>query len=419
MTAPMSKRDALVEASRFDGVEVIGLRASDGGELTAEKRKQLLAAVMAGEHVELDLDLLAYEQKDGERNRKNIRIRDGAMMAFGRSGKGKPFLRDHNQSSVMSRGGTIVESSTEKRGEGDYAVKQRARLSAPWACELALRGLLDTLSVGIYPTGTVRCSLHGTEVFEQCWCFRGDEVELEDGSKQVVEWIYDSAETVETSAVNVPAVPSAHIESIRSALMLSAGGNGGEEPQRNSMISPKLCTILGLAATAAEVEVIVAVESLRTDRTELAIVKAELAAANGELKTFRADKTKGDEDAFIATGVKRGAIALGADETLVRELFRASPERAKSRVAERPDGSMTPVGLGRDSAPPALRPEDLPANQRPPVAEVTDADLDAGLMRLGMSSERVKGLRENLKMGGMSDADIRKQLLGMSNAGGK
>lgn len=425
MTRTLSKRDALIEASRFDdGVQVLGLRAGDGTELSDEKRKQMLAAVMAGEHVELELELLAYEQKPDARNRKNIRIRDGAMMAFGQSGKGKPFLRDHDQHSVMSRGGTIVKSSTEKRGDGDYVVKQTARLAAPWACELALRGLLDTLSVGIYPTGTVRCSVHGTEVFEHCYCFRGDEMELEDGEKTVVEWIYDSAENVETSAVNVPAVPSAHIESIRSALMLSAGENpGGHTPQRNLMtLSPKLCTILGIAATAGEADALTAAEALKADRAELAIVKAELGTANAELKTLRSDKVKGDEDAFIAGGVKRGAIALGADADALREFFQLAPDRAKARVAARPDGYMTPVGLKQDSAPAALDPKDLPANQRAASTDISklsveeqDAAIDAALRDIHIDPAKVRG---NLTRAGLSAVDIRKELLAMSAPGG-
>ena len=419
----MNKRDALLAASRFDGVDVIGLRAGDGTSLTDDKRKQLLAAVMAGEHVELEIELVAYEQTTGARNRKNIRIRDGAMMAFGRSGKGRPFLRDHDQNSVLSRGGTIIASETTKRGDGDYEVRQTARLSAPWACELALRGLLDTLSVGIYPTGSVTCSVHGTEVFENCYCFRGDEVEDDDGGKQVVEWVYDSAENVETSAVNVPAVPTAHIESIRSALMLSAGANGGEEPQPKAvMISAKLASILGLATAASDTEVLTAVEGRIADSAELVIVKAELATANGELKTLRADKMKGDEDAFIASGVKRGAIALGADEAMVRDLYRLSAERAKSRVAERPDGAMTPVGLGRDSAPAALAAKDLPANQRAASTDITklsapeqDVMLDGALRAINVDPVRV---RKNLKGAGLSDEAIRKELLAMSTPRG-
>ncbi len=414
----MNKRDALIEASRFDGVSVLGLRAGDGSELTADKRKEMLAAVMAGEHCELELDLLAYEQKPNERNRKNIRIRDKGMRAFGASGKGRPFLRDHDQDSVLARGGTIIASKTEEPTEGHYQVRQTARLSAPWACELALRGLLDTLSVGIYPTGAVNCSVHGTEVFERCYCFRGDEVEDDDGNKQTVEWVYDSAENVETSAVNVPAVPSAHIESIRSALMLSAGANHGGSPPREGMMKAQLASILGLGATAADAEFIAAVEKLRADNAELGIVKAELATANAEIKTFRADKTKTDEDALIAAGVKRGAIALGADEAALREFFRLAPDRAKARVAERPDGYMTPVGAKLDSAPADLAASGLPANQKPVVTDVTklsaadqDAALDAALRDIRVNPVHV---RKNLKAAGLSDDDIRKELLAMS-----
>lgn len=438
MTRQINHREALLEFSRFDGAKIVNLRAGGGGDLTTDLRKKLLASVMAGEHVELELELLAFEQKTGERNLQCVRIRDGAMLAFGRSAKGRPFLRDHQQGSVLSRGGTITDSATEKLDDGHYVVRQTVTLTAPWACEMALRGLLDSLSVNITPTSTVTCSVHGGGVFEECFCWRGDEVVDADGVKQIVEWVYNDADSYETSAVNNGAVQTAHIESIRAALMLSASEkNRGPESQRLIMnFAQKLCQVLGLAATTGETDILPLVEKLSADvralgaeltgtRTALASSVTQLAEANAkvaiqaiELSTINTAKIKLDEDAFIETGKKRGAIGLGFDEDEMREDFRRDANLARARLAKRPDGARTPVGLGRDSAPLALVTGDLPANQQTKQEEISDADLDAGLMRLGLSADRVKSLRANLKATGMTDADIRKQLLGMSTAAG-
>ena len=69
-----------------------------------------------------------------------MRFRDGAMGAIGRSGRGVPFLRDHDQYSVLARGGTIVASETTKVADGHYQLRQRATLLATFAA-LAARAM--------------------------------------------------------------------------------------------------------------------------------------------------------------------------------------------------------------------------------------------------------------------------------------
>jgi hypothetical protein len=207
---------------------------SGGAAVTPELRDQLLAKCATGEYVELDVDLLAYEQQAGVANRNFVRFRDGAMLALGRSGIGKPFLRDHAQGNSLARAGTIIESNGTKRGEGDYAINMTARLTAPWAVDMALRNLLSGVSIGWAPTGSVECSIHGSPVMTKCGCWPGDRMsELVDGAGNkkytrdrsgslVAEWIYTSADLVECSVCNVPAVPSAGIDGVRASL--SAAG---------------------------------------------------------------------------------------------------------------------------------------------------------------------------------------------------
>ncbi|HWU91598.1 MAG TPA: Mu-like prophage major head subunit gpT family protein [Kofleriaceae bacterium] len=364
---------------------VAALRAAGGGAITPELRDEMLAKCMAGAHVELEVDLLAYEQQTGARNRNSVRFRDGGMMTLGRSGKGTPFLRDHAQSDSLAKGGTITASSTEKRAEGDYCVRQTMTLTAPWAVEMALRGLLGSVSIGWNPTGPVMCSACNAPIFSRCWHCPGDrlaEADAEGGGKRkvrqadgpiVVEWIYTEAELVETSAVNVPGVPSARIEDIRASMAaslaasnpdlraeLASGGDflrGDLVPEENEM-DPELLKLLGLSSTATPGEVLAAVNKrvndAATDKATLAIVQGELAAFKTQLAGLQADLNQRAEETFIAGALASGRITKG-DEKHWRTLHQLDAKRAGELMAERAEGSATPVGQppqrGTDPAP--------------------------------------------------------------------
>ena len=349
----------LANASRasFAIAPELTLRAN-GAAVTPATRDELLAKVRAGEHVELELEVHAFEQSARERNRKNVRFRDGAMQALGRSGVGKPVLRDHEQGNMLAVAGKVIASKAEKTGEGAYAITQTWRLAAPWAVELALRGLLSTVSIGWRATGPVLCSACNAPVFSQCYHCPGDQLAEkvgEDGVTRkvrdrageiVVEWIYTDAELVETSVVSVPAVPSAHIEGIRAAL--SAHG-GMSPPEESHIMNPKLLALLGLAATVGDAEVLSAVEALRVDATEGKIAARELAAANKELEILTREKRQTEADTFISDALLSGRIAKG-DEDHWREFFSLSSDRARASMAKRSEGSATPVGQKRQSA---------------------------------------------------------------------
>lgn len=341
------------------------LRAVGGGAITPELRDEMLARCAAGGHVELELEVLAYEQRAGEQNRNFVRFRDGGLMAMGRSGVGTPFLRDHDQDSALARGGTVIASQTQKRGDGDYAIRQTVRLTAPWAVELALRGLLSGVSIGWDPSARATCSLCTLDYWRGCMHIAGRRYRAitdpasatpayaEDlAGPMVCERVYGDASLVETSAVNVPAVPEAHIEAIRASLALSSGA----KPQGKNVTMLKLIALLGLAATAGEDEVVIAVTKLKSDRatdaTELQVIKAELGVANAELATHRATARKAAEDKLITDAIARGAMAPGSnDEKLVRELYGHSPERANALLAERASGSVTPVRTAPQTQP--------------------------------------------------------------------
>ena len=360
----------------FATVQLGELRAS-GTAITAEKRDELLQRAASGQHVEIEVDLLAYEQKPGVRNRNSVRFRDGSMLSIGRSGRGMPFLRDHNKWELDARGGTIVASETEKRGEGDYAIRQTVKLTAPWAVDLALRGLLTSVSIGWRPTGPVLCSACDAPIFEQCWHLPGDRLAEKDLGKAgkklvrdpngltVVEWIYTAAELVETSGVNVPGVPAARVEDVRASMFasLSAHNPGlviepddeGEEPGSESHMLEELKKILGLAATATAEEVLAAaaakMSAATADKAALAIVQNELAGYSTQIAALQADKRKREEDKFVNDALSTGRIAKG-DEEHWRALFAADEKRATELMGKREPGTATPVGLPRQSGAP-------------------------------------------------------------------
>ncbi len=335
----------------------IVLRAN-GDVVGTARRDELLAKCMAGEYVELELEVKAFEQEAGKANRNFIRLRDGMLMSLGRSGKGNPFLRDHRQGDSLARAGTIIDSKTEKLAEGHYVIRQTVKLTAAWAVELALRGLISTVSIGWHPTGPVLCSACNAEVLEKCWHWPGDRLrETEPGGNTIVEWVFTEAELVETSIVPVPAVPSAHIEDIRASLAATLGPRsvlergddfrGDDLSEEIIAMDPKLLALLGLALTATPEEVLAAAARLRneaaTDRSELAIVRSELAVFQADIDKLEAEKKKKTEDDFIASALASGRIAKG-DESAWRELFQLSPDRAQKRMSERTPGLSTPVG---------------------------------------------------------------------------
>lgn len=213
-----------------------------GKEITPEMRDELLGKLAAGQFVELELDVLAYEQQDGVRNRNNVRLRNGAIMAMASSCKGRPFLKDHEQYNSDAVLGVITNSVGEKVTDGHYKVNQKVALRDPKAVGQALRGLLSAVSISWRATGDVCCSVCESPVFTDCYHFPGEKLRKAtiDGKSAfvrdrkngdtVVEWVYNSAEGLETSTVPVPAVKTAKINDIKAQIMLAAGLAADDEP---------------------------------------------------------------------------------------------------------------------------------------------------------------------------------------------
>lgn len=239
---------ATASASRSWSPEDIGVKLfaiGEGGaesdtELTPEQRDEMLAkCVPGGPHLQLDVEMLAYEQKSGERNRNAVRLRDESVIATGSTGKNKPCLKDHEHYDQMSVAGRILWSRGAKVSEGHYAIRMRVRLTALWAIELALRDLLGAVSISWEALGPIMCTACNAPIRTKCWHYPGmrvSEMPQQDGTKRfvwdpngtiVVEWLYTKAGILEVSLVPIGAVQNAAIDGIRAAL--SAAGLSDEE----------------------------------------------------------------------------------------------------------------------------------------------------------------------------------------------
>jgi hypothetical protein len=244
------------------------------------------------------------------------------------------------------------------------------------------------------------------------------EVESDDGSKRrvrkadgpiTVEWIFTEAELVETSVVSVPAVPGAHIEGIRAALSAGPQFSDGDNTPKDIMTKlPVLATLLGLAATAGEDEVISAVETLKAKH---AILESENAKLSTEVETFRTAKKKSDEDNFITTAITSGRITLG-DESVWRTLYKANATEAAKLMGERKPGCATPVGVKSQAG------NEVPDKAGSTPANGNDAELaavNAAAAATGVDAPAALGFAS--KFGAKNPVKTTANALGVGKAG--
>lgn len=320
------------------------LAIRDQGEALSEARRiELLQAVRAGEHVELELTIMPFRQDRGVINRNAVRFKEGALSGLGKSGSKTPFLRDHQQRDVMARGGTVTASKMlkDEAQDGAYLLQQTVRLTKPWAVEGVLDGTIDRFSIGWNPTGPVLCSACETPVWQSCYHYPGDVISVGE-TKFTVEWVFTKAELVETSAVSVPAVVGTEIEEIRAALSVAAQQLGARPPRTRM---EKLLKELGLQPTATEQDGVAAVKALKSREVDLL---KELAAAQVELAQHTAKLDVQLEEALIQEGIRAGKIPPGGQlEKSVRRMFSLDRKEAAEMVAAM--AVIVPLGSKRQS----------------------------------------------------------------------
>ena len=385
---PLWKASAFHDAARELSYNGAALAAAT--EDAKALRLELLTRLKSGEHIELELACTPFLQHPDESNRNFIRFRPSALRPMGKSGVNSVFLRDHRQRELLARGGTVTSSRMDKAADGVYRLSQRIHIHEAWAVQLALTGSIDRFSIGWWPTGPITCSVCGTEILDECWHWPGDVV-----GASTIEWVYHSAELIETSAVCVPAVVGTTADDIRAALAqhldtpveklqtalaahrgiskrITAPGqlttSARPSKKDSDMGLAAICRQLGLKDEASEQAVHERVGELLAHNQDLetqlnATVadrdrnKAELATANE-----RADKAEADlaeertaiaereADAVVEEAIASGKCAPADD---VASWIRATclsqgPEKTRKIVSAL--GTKTPVGAPRQSS---------------------------------------------------------------------
>lgn len=232
--SPEQREQALLAAGIAGRDDAVCELKLNGQAISTETRDELLKKCANNEYVELELNVIAYEQHADQMNRNYVRVAENAMPQLAKSSIGKPFLFDHDQSNSHAVCGTIIDARHEVMSDGTHRIMQTVKLTAPKAVDLALRGLMKTVSISWRATKSVDCSACSAPVFTDCYHWPGDKVKkMTDHQGKVifvrnrkegditVQWVYNGVEALETSPTPVPAVPTARIDGIRASL--SAG----------------------------------------------------------------------------------------------------------------------------------------------------------------------------------------------------
>lgn len=319
----------------------------NGNDITSELRDQLLADVKAGKHVELTMTLDSYDQTPNVRNRNFVRLADKALPKFAASGKGKPFLRDHSQYDSMSVAGRITSSTLSKVGDTS-TVQQEAKISAPWAVDLALRGLLSTVSTSWRATEGVDCSVCKTPILSSCYHWPGDKLKLTTNSNGtstllrdrtgdiVVEWIYNGAECIETSIVPVPAVVTAKITGIRASLSAGSADENFDVtdilPEKTTMSDTDLAALNARLARAEKIADLSDIEKAHFKRLSGMDQESFLAkSAADRSEMFKVVHTAVDGTQFTAQDDPR-LIAMSKQGDTDRAAHKKSLQEASAKL---------------------------------------------------------------------------------------
>ena len=251
------------------------------------------------------IDAVTYLQRDTP-NRNFVRFNSDNLEAIALSGIGSPFLKDHNQSQLDARGGTVVDSYVATDDDGNQIIKQRIELSKEWAKEGVLDGTIDRFSIGWIPKGPVTYRHNGEEVgasnkFQSPEYWPGEKLE----SGEIVEWVFHDADLIEVSGVNVPAVTGTVIESIQTTLSLNLSEGVFLQPterdecRKGNRPMEKVLSSLGLNESASEDKALEAISEVQASNATLSVeneaLKTQLQTANSELEEYRLNEAKRTE----------------------------------------------------------------------------------------------------------------------------
>lgn len=397
--APVTLPDA-DQTFVYSPLQQVRLAAGEIVGTGKEARQAVVDRVNAGELVELDVDIRAFQQLEGVPNANHLRFKKGILRKFARSFQDQVFLSDHNDLAVDARGGTITKAKATPI-EGGIGFDFTIRMAAPWAVLGVMRGTLDRFSIAWAHGGrdTILCSACNSPVFSECFHFPGDKVER-DGAEELetVEWVFTVAEGTEVSAVSIPAVPGTHINEVRAALSATAKlcrerKNGRMAEEENEMDLKAIAKKLGLAEDASEATILAALDASQTAQAEagaeLTALRASQQEQQEQINQLAARDQQRTVDGLFVEFADRlpkardaeGKLCAAPAEVELRKLAATDPASARAILSTmpilRPDGTLQSVPGHDDPIATEDRPAVLPAGAGwDPVLKSQLDDLD-------------------------------------------
>lgn len=331
-------------------------------ELTTAEREQLIADARAGKLVKVEVEAVTFLQRDTP-NRNLVRFSPGALRSLAPSFAGMPVLRDHEQGDSQARAGRILESKLEDSpDEKDVKqIRMTLELVAPWAVEMALRGLMDRFSIGWHSTGDTVCSIC-SEPMTQFWFWTFGECDHQLGEEydgQICQLEFTSAEGVEVSAVSVPAVLGTGVDDIRAQLSAARAAGptvkGRKELSMSKQVS--LTAILAALTLGADADEGAAVAEIQSREM---LLKAEKSRADGlqaQVEKLQAEGLARRKAELLERAKREGKVLPGSDlERELDKLADTSISIAEALVKDLPRLApigAPPVAAGADPTPKA------------------------------------------------------------------
>ncbi len=387
-------------SSRYSPLQQVRLAAGEVVGTATSARQVVIDRVLAGELVELDVDIRAFQQIEGVPNANFLRFKKGIVRKLAKSFKGQVFLRDHNDLDLDARGGTITKAQAVPI-DGGIGFDFTIRMAAPWAVLGVMRGTLDRFSIGWAHGGrdTILCSHCMCPVFAECFHFPGDKIENEEtGDVTLVEWVFTVAEGTEASAVSIPAVPGTHINEVRAALSATAKlcrerQTGTMQQEDDSMDLKAIAKKLGLAEDATPETILAALDAAQQAQAEAGAELTALRGSQQEMQTQITDLAARDQqrtvDGLFVEFADRlpkardaeGKLCAHPAEVELRKLAATDAASARAILSTmpvlRPDGTLQSVPGHDDPLATEDRPAVLPAGAGwDPVLKSQLDDLD-------------------------------------------
>lgn len=328
-------------------------RKGDGGViefLTGEKaaaedkRRELIERSMNGEHIELMVTALTYQQHDDRPDANYTDFSTSALAALKKSAPNTPLLQDHKKHDTNATIGYSLAARLEKTEDGTRQLVEDLAVVKPFAVQSVLDGTMRFFSIGARPVGpiheVIQCRVCQDSV-TKCGHLPGEVVETRKGSQTVI-WRYTDARMLERSWVNDPAVSNTKIQGY-----IEKARQGKQDFIMNETKTHDL------EFEALQAQVTDLTNSVNAKVSELEAVTSERDALRAELDAIKHDTEKMTLEGRVTELLKTGHLAPnGAQEKQIRDRIACNDFSAATALVEFAASAqpVTPAGTPRQSS---------------------------------------------------------------------